>query len=134
MHLGSLAWLHWVVCGQPSLSYLPPSPPPVGLSLHQSSLDLSLQGPGSQEAETSSLLKVGWEHGDITSTSSLLSAGTGQPRFKGWKSRFPLFVEMDRPRKEGLVATLCWKQAPELLLGPRKGRKRKTSQLLLLCS
>lgn len=100
-----VAWVVWA--GRPPSRICLPVPPPVGLSLHRAAGPLS-RAPRVRKQKLPAFLKGRLGAWSITSTSSLLSAGTGQPRFKGWKSRFPLFVEMDRHQgRRGLVATLC---------------------------
>jgi len=122
----------WVSTMAPSLSYLPPIPPPSGLSLQQSSLDLSLRVPRVRKQKLPAFLKGRLEARSITSTIVHCSQQAQvNPRFEGWKSRFPLFVETDgHTGKEGLVAALRESRPLSCFWG-RKGR-RKTSQLLLL--
>lgn len=116
----------------PSLSYLPPSPPPCGLSLQQSSLDLSLRASRLRKQKLPAFLKGRLEAHSVTSSIVRCSQQAQvNPRFEGWKSRFPLFVETDgHTGKEGLVAALCGSRPLSCYRG-RKGR-RKTRQLLLL--
>lgn len=109
---------------RPPSTYLPPKSL-VGLSLHQSSLDLSLRAPRVRKQKLPAFLK--WlQEQNITSTSSLLlPEAQVSPRFKGWKSRFPLFVEMDRHqgRRDWWQPSV---EAGELLLGP-EGKKEDQS-------
>lgn len=116
----------------PSLLYLPPSPPPGGLSLQQRSLDLSLRAPRVRKQKLPAFLKARLGTHSVTSTIFHCSQQAQvKPRFKGWKSRFPLLVETDgHTGKEELLAALCGNKPLSCYRG-RKGR-RKTSQLLLL--